>query len=289
MPGSPDPLGRKPRSVARRHQLRACSLLRAVQHEQLDTEVAIPESSRFLDGLITIRAASDCWGPIRSDLEGRQLLFEHFSRAPSPRDLAVVVMKLGFLTDRWFSTSSSPPRPPLALVLSVGRPRGALVHFGFRERALPALWDACMGALGILLVDARNLPVAPGTSFLRAFDHRGPVQTANLRHLYDDPEIDWATKLEIGAAIMAEPNLWAPAARQLTAKQLFARGEAEGRRAALRLLLGGREGVLTRPLEDALDGCDDLARLDRALALLNERLGPKDLATRLHAALGDEA
>ncbi len=92
-------------------------------------------------------------------------------------------MKLGFLTTRWLSTSSRPLRPPLALVLSVGRPRGALAHFGFRERALPALWDTSLGALGILLVDARNLPVVPGTSFLRPFDHRGPVQTTNLARL----------------------------------------------------------------------------------------------------------
>ncbi len=91
---------------------------------------------------------------------------------------------------------------------------------------------------------------------------------------------------------MAESNLRAPTARELTAEQLFARGKAEGkaegRRAALRLLLGGREGVLTRPLEDALDGCDDLARLDRALALLNEPLGPKALAARLRTALAGE-
>ncbi len=60
MTPSPDPLGRRPRPLVRRHQLRACSLLRAAQHERLETEVAIPESSRFLDGLITIGAARDC-------------------------------------------------------------------------------------------------------------------------------------------------------------------------------------------------------------------------------------
>ena len=165
---------------------------------------------------------------------------------------------------RWAGAVPRAGRAPLALVLSVGRPEGAIRALGLRARTLEGIYGCRMGRLRLLLVDVRGLPWGTDTACLKAFDHRPEVAARNLASLYADPAIDSRTKLAIGEAIMAEPQVWDPAEHQLTARELLARGRVEGARALLRRLLRERPEVLSPRVEAALVACDELARLDAA-------------------------
>lgn len=261
----------RPDPERRRPQRRGHALVRAVQPEPLRTEVSVPESSHRIDGLIQLERASAAWGPIRRDLDRRLVVLELFSSPPGIAELASTVFKLGAMFVRWAGATPRAARAPIALVVSVGRPTAALRALGLRGRELPGLFGCRLGRLRLLLVDVRGLPWRADTAFLKTFDHRPEVAARNLASLYADPAIDSGTKLAIGEAIMAEPQVWDPAEHQLTARELLARGRVEGRvegaRALLRRLLRERPEVFSPRVETALEACDDLTRLDGAAVL----------------------
>ncbi len=267
--------------------------MRAVQPEPLRTEVSVPESSHRIDGLIEIERADAAWGPIRRDLERRLVVLELFSSPPDLAALASTVFKLGAVFLRWAGGQPRAGRAPLALVVSVGRPAGAIRAFGLRARTLEGIYDCRMGRFRLVLVDVRGLPWRPDTALLKAFDHRPDVAARNLASLYADPAIDSRTKLAIGEAIMAEPQVWDPAEHQLTARELLARGRVEGRvegaRALLRRLLRERPEVLSPRIEAALVACDELARLDAAAVVFVRGGEASALEPALHAILEGEA
>lgn len=282
----------------RRHQRRALALVRAVVGPRLETELAIPESSRAIDCLFPPQRASEAWGVIQGDLDGRAVLVEHFSQPPTPVKMATVVLKAAWLVEQWLKGRWRTARPPLALVLMVGRPEQALDLFAFEERGLQGCHRARQGPLEVLAVDVRALPPGAGTSFLRAFDHR--VEAAdNLRSLYADAGLPAATRMRIGEAVMKEPSVWGPTAVKLTAQELVELGRKEGReegreegslrgrRAVLELQLSRRLGALSPRLRTALAGCADVSRLERAAALVLEPLDAATLERRVCAVLSD--
>lgn len=155
-------------------------------------------------------------------------------------------------------------------MLSVGRPAQALQAFDLRPAAPRGLYRARLGALELLLVDTRNLARVPGTSFLRAFDHRPGVAARNLRELFHDPGLSRGVKLAIGGAVMKEPALWDPREHRLTAEELVALGEARGAAAMRRALVAVLErelDLVPRALSRAIEACQDVTRLERALRL----------------------
>ncbi len=241
----------------------------------------MPEGSRRIDGVIDVGRAHPAWGPIRGDLDGRLVLVEHFGAPPSEAALASVYLKLAALVERWVRAHPRPPRPPLALVLSVGRPERALATFGLQARPPAGCWTGSVGPGAVLLVDVRGLAPGPGTTYLRLFDHRRSVVEQNLARLYRDPDVDSKTKLALGEAIMAEPAVWDPVEQRLTAQELLTRGRA----ALLRRLLAAQEGLLTPRVEAALAACDDPARIEAASLLLLRPQEPAALEAAVHACL----
>ena len=218
-------------AVPRRYQQRALALVRAVRGASgVTTEHAVPESSRWIDAVLAPGRASPAWGILRSDLDRRQVLLEHFSRPPRPQRLASTLIKAAWGLERWVARDRVALSPPLTLVISVGRPVRALELLGFRpDDEHEGLHRARLGALELLLVDVRRLARGPGTSFLRAFDHRHAVAEENLRQVYQDPDLARAVKIKIGEAVMNEPALWNPEEKQVTAQELLERGCKAGR------------------------------------------------------------
>lgn len=256
-PASAPPQGSK------RHQQRALALMRAVHPSRIETEVAVPESSRWIDALLHVERPNPCWGVIGPDLAARQVLLEHYSAPPQRSRLTSTMIKAAWALDRWAVRSSARRRPPLTLIVSVGRPARGLRLLGFEDDPVGGLYRARLGALELLLADVRGLPDLPGTRFLRTFDHRPEVAAANLRRLYEDPTLSRGVKLAIGEAVMKQPALWDPREHQLTAKELLALGEERAVRRLVEVVLRARLGSLSRQLSRALAECSDRSRLER--------------------------
>ena len=103
------------------------------------------------------------------------MVFEHFSRPPSPRQLGTALMKTAWALLRWFRGKKT-RRPTLGLVLSAGRPSSALEFFRLlRPSRVHGVYRTNEPGLELILVDVARLPKGPGTSFLRLLDHRRPV------------------------------------------------------------------------------------------------------------------
>ena len=262
-----------------RHQERALALLRATERRALAVEVAVPEGSRRIDALLELGRPNRIWGPLLPALSRRRILFEHFSGPPSIEALTTVHAKLALVLEAWARSRRvaarrglASIRPPLGLVLSVGRPAGALQVLGYVPRGPSGVHVASLGAFEAVLVDVRGLPLEPGTALLRAFDHRPAVASRNLARLLVDPALDWRTRRAIGDAVMAKPKLWDPLEQQVTVDLLLQRGRVEGRveglRAALRVVLSHRVPERAASLEAAVAACDDAALLERAIALV---------------------
>lgn len=162
-------------------------------------------------------------------------------------------------------------------MISVGRPVAGLEHLGFASAAVQGCYRARLGRLELLLVDVRGLPPVPGTSLLRAFDDREEVAAANLRALFEDPDVQSATKIAVREAMMREPGLWHEGLRDLSGEELislgeergFERGVERGRvltlRSVLTLQLERRLGALPRALAEAIEACADPGLLERAV------------------------
>ncbi len=258
-----------------RHQERALALLRATERGALAVEVAVPEGSRRIDALLELGRPNRIWGPLLPALSRRRILFEHFSGPPSIEALTTVHAKLALVLEAWARSRRvaarrglASIRPPLGLVLSVGRPAGALQVLGYVPRGPSGVHVASLGAFEAVLVDVRGLPPEPGTALLRAFDHRPAVASRNLARLLVDPALDWRTRRAIGDAVMAKPKLWDPLEQQVTVDLLLQRGRVEGLRAALRVVLSHRVPERAASLEAAVAACDDAALLERAIALV---------------------
>lgn len=266
-PASAPPQGSK------RHQQRALALMRAVHPSRIETEVAVPESSRWIDALLHVERPNPCWGVIGPDLAARQVLLEHYSAPPQRSRLTSTMIKAAWALDRWAVRSSARRRPPLTLIVSVGRPARGLRLLGSEDDPVGGLYRARLGALELLLADVRGLPDLPGTRFLRTFDHRPEVAAANLRRLYEDPTLSRGVKLAIGEAVMKHPTLWDPRERQLSADELM----LDEARRLIGAALRQRLGRLPRRLERALAECPDRARIERLLLAALQETEPAKL------------
>lgn len=134
-------------------------------------------------------------------------------------------------------------------------------------------------------MNVRGLPRGPGTSFLRALDHRPGVAAANLRRLYEDPQVDEGIKIRVGEAVMREHTVFDPSERSLTVQEILEHGREEEARNILRRQATRRLGHLSPALEAAIEGCPDRSRIDEALLLVTEPLDPAAFELALLAAL----
>ena len=96
-----------PRQRRRRHRRireeRFARLLAAIEGEQaLRFEHAVPRASRDIDVTMDLGVPSDAWGPLRKCLAHRTVLVEHYSRAPSIRDITRSLSKQAYLVEQWW-------------------------------------------------------------------------------------------------------------------------------------------------------------------------------------------
>jgi len=184
-------------------------VLRALCGEGLvDVEVAAPKVPSAIDAVVRgADGALDAWGPLRERVRGRTLVVEHFSRPPSPGELSKAFAKACWAIGGWSDRGAAEERPPLLVVLSVGRPRAALELWrGLEPSGLSGLCAGRLTPLEAVLVDVRALPPEPGTSVLRFFDHRPEVAEDNVRRLWADPAVGKITKDALRRAIMSDPK-----------------------------------------------------------------------------------
>lgn len=211
-------------------------------------EVSIPESARSIDLVTFVGEAKDVWGILREDLSRRRVAFEHYSRPPDRGDLAKCFLELAWVLEQWWRKREG-GRPPLGLVISVGRPRAALGFYPLLRPWEPAgVYRTCapLGdhGLELILVDVKNLVPARGTEFLRMFDHRAGA--GNLRALLEAPEVGRLSKKAIGALVKNKKQLFEP--EEWDIMKMFDDKLEEGRmlgiRSSLILQLESRFGPL---------------------------------------------
>ena len=203
-----------------RLQRRALALIRAVQPGG-DAEAAIPETARQIDLLHVVEEPSEAWGILSSDLAHRPLVLEHFSAPPSRQELAGSLLRAAWAVEEWFKGRWSTRRPPLTLVLSVGRPDLALGFFGLLQPTeTTGVYRTRDPGLELILVDVRRLdPGRQGTAFLRLFDHRHEAVRENLPRSLRAPEL-YNCRHSILEAIMNEPTVFDPLERRTTLAEI---------------------------------------------------------------------
>ena len=251
------------------------------------TEVSLPESTYLVDLFLVADPASEAWGVLRDDLRDRAVVFEHFSRPPSPQQLATAVMKTAWGLVRWLD-ERQPSRHPVGVVLCVGEPVGALGFLRLLRRTrLPGVYRTRDSALELILVDVTRLSRGPGRSFLRLFDHRSRVSGQNLRDLQTDPTLSRLTRDSILEAIMRNPASFTPPERAITADALRAEMALELATRALTVRLGD---PLPADLRRALKACSESSVLGQLveLAVRSHELAEDQLRARaLEVLRGD--
>jgi len=231
----------------RPHQERAEAVLRALCGEELvDVEVAAPKVPSAID--VVVRRPDrtlDAWGPLRERVRGRTLVVEHFSRPPSRDELSKAFAKACWTIADWSEDGAPETRSPLLVVLSVGRPRGALELWrGLEPTGLTGIYAATLTPLEAVLVDVKALPPGPGTSVLRFFDHRPDVAEDNVRRLWTDPAVGNITKDALRRAIMSDPKTF-ERERPLTLEEVEERAEKRAEeRAEKRVEARDRDALL---------------------------------------------
>jgi len=161
------------------------------------------------------------------------VIVEHFSRPPSRGELSKAFAKACWNVADWGDRGAAEPRPPLLVVLSVGRPRAALELWRGLEPCRPGgIYAATSPPLEAVLVDVRALRAEPGTSVLRFFDRRPEVAEDNVRRLWADPTVGKITKDALRRAIMSDPKTF-ERERPLTLEEVEQRTEQRNRAAFL--------------------------------------------------------
>ncbi|MFC1706670.1 DUF4351 domain-containing protein [Planctomycetota bacterium] len=257
--------------ILRRLQQRARELVRAalVSGETLSTEKPLPESSRAIDMLTVVGKPAALWGVLRREVAHRPLLVEHYSRPPSPLNLATTLLKGSWVLEQWLAGCWPTRVGPLVLVLSVGRPRNALSLFSEVRPVggTRGLYRA-PGGLDVVLVDVKGLPVRDDTAFLRLFDHRPQAVIQNLQRLLGSESVGILEKERVKEAIMKNPAVFDPAERNLTYQEAVALGRLEEAKRVL-VRLGTRRFGELEPLKRAainsLESLDELEKLTDGL------------------------
>jgi len=248
--------GKRPNTT---RQERALALVRAV-HPGVASERPVPESSRRIDALLPAAPASEAWGFLREVLDRRPIVFEPFSGTPSAEELAVVLMKGACALADALARPADDARLPITLTLSVGRPQSALsVIQLLRPGRLEGLYRTREPGLEVVLVDVRNLPVGPGTSFLRAFDH---TRLDGLARVLTDGTLAGGTRDAIMEAAMAHSDVFGARELELSREQLVEKGLARGRREAH---LAVARALLSPDAVAELEAIDDVDALERRL------------------------
>ena len=237
--------------MQRPHETRGFKVIETFEgHATLLREYAIPEASRFIDGLVVANEASEAWGPVRPLIADRVVTIEHYSHPPAVPELSWAVAKHGWLMATWrepeqagntlralLSAAGREPglrRPPLLLVLCCGRPRKAIA--AARELGLepsePGIWLAHRPVFGdIALIDVRGLDAErPGTSVLRliATPRSSAESGAAIDWLLADPGVLNSTKKRLLEGLMNRNIPTANNEHESIVDRLRAEGRAEG-------------------------------------------------------------
>jgi hypothetical protein len=195
----------------------------------------VPQASRYIDGVIYLSEASRGWGVIQTQVSGRIVIIEHFSRPPSLAKMVSGRAKLSWMTDLWWRQPDRRHgrRPPLLLVISSGRPRKALAQLPeIAAGSLRGVWETTPSAFGdTLIVDVKGLEETDGTSLLRLMHAAKPTVEARERigHLLTDPVVDDTLRAKLIEGIMQGTVELTAEEQELTYRSVLERGRAEGR------------------------------------------------------------
>ena len=254
--------------MRRPHQRRVLSIVQHIERRRvLQPEKAVPQASRYIDGVIHLDEASRGWGVIQEQLSHRIVIIEHFSRPPSVTQLVCGRAKLSWMVEQWWQRRVAHGiRPPLLLVLSGGRPRRAIAQIPeLVPGRLPGLWATAPSLFGdMLLVDVKGIEKADGTSVLRLMHASGSLSEARERieHLLTDTGV-WVTiRGNLVEGIMQGTVELSADEREVTYRSVLERGREEGREEGREALLRIAAGVGGEKLVRELDSIEDLGILE---------------------------
>lgn len=273
-----------PKPVHRRHQQRALAIVRTLGAE-VEPEFALPQASRFVDGLVIVGPPSDGWGPIADDVRDRLVVLEHFATPPSLAAMLRAIAKHAWLVDMWHQRRGprvrwrqagrdhNPPRPPLLLVVAGGTPRSALRSLPALRPRAPGIWCTSAPTGDRLLINPRLLsPSTPGASILRMLlTPRGPIEADNhIAAVLNDPGLLQSTVTHLLEKLMDHTIPTTDDEQRSIVERLLKEGRhigrEEGRRQELLDLVRAHSGDSKAEELAAIDDLDTLR--SRVLALV---------------------